>query len=679
VAKHIVDRDRPLDVLTHVVVRGAHLSHYGYPSSHAAVAAALATAAMPYIPRYARRTNWLLVAIVALARIYVGAHFPLDVIGGVALGWSVGALVNLAVGTTCKALDPKLVRAALALANFPVGELTQIVDDGTDTTPFLATAADGRQVFVKALDREHRNADALATIGRYVAFRHFEAESPLATTRQRVEHEALSAAFAAQAGVGVARPLAIAAAASGPSVVVFERIEGRTLCERDDCKLDDATLAALWQELTKLRAARIAHGHLSLDNIMVDNNGAPWIVGFSHAVVGASDRDLTRDVAQLLVATSLVVGPDKAIAAAVNGVGKDAIIEALPMLQPLALASSTRHAARRHKGYVDELRNKAADAVGVEHVKLEEITRVKSRQIIMLAFLFVAVYALLPQLSELSKTVDATRHADITWLVLAAFTSAGTFAAAALSLSGAVLVPLAYGRTFLTQLASSFSNKITPAGLGGMGVNVRYLQRSGVSRTDAVGAVALNGTVGFVVHIVAMIVFVTAFGRTGFGKVHFPSVWLIAVIVVIAASLVGVILETSFGRKHILTPTRRTAHDLWEVLRRPTKAAQMLGGAVLVLASYVVALGLALMAFHAHASWLDVATVYIGGSAVASAAPTPGKIGAVEAALIAGLRGVNVASGPAVAGVLAFRLVTFWLPIAPGYLAFHSLTKRELL
>ena len=50
-----------------------------------------------------------------------------------------------------------------------------------------------------------------------------------------------------------------------------------------------------------------------------------------------------------------------------------------------------------------------------------------------------------------------------------------------------------------------------------------------------------------------------------------------------------------------------------------------------------------------------------------------------EAALIAGLTGVGIASGPAVAGVLAFRLATFWLPIIPGYLAFHSLTRRELL
>jgi len=168
-------------------------------------------------------------------------------------------------------------------------------------------------------------------------------------------------------------------------------------------------------------------------------------------------------------------------------------------------------------------------------------------------------------------------------------------------------------------------------------------------------------------------------GHTGLPSVHLPSGWILLVAVAVLSSLLGIVLETSFGRKHVLLPTERTGRDLLAVVRRPTKAAQLFGGAVLVLSSYVVALGFALTAFHAHASWLDVTTVYLGGSAVASAAPTPGKVGAVEAALIAGLTGVGIASGPAVAGVLAFRLATFWLPIIPGYLAFHHLTRRELL
>lgn len=212
-----------------------------------------------------------------------------------------------------------------------------------------------------------------------------------------------------------------------------------------------------------------------------------------------------------------------------------------------------------------------------------------------------------------------------------------------------------------------------------MGINVRYLVRSGVSKDDAVGAVALNGTVGFVVHIVALVLSAVLLGHTGLPSVHLPNGWVLLVAVAVLLSVVGIVLETSFGRKHILLPSERTGRDLLAVVRRPTKAVQLFSGAILVLASYVVALGFALTAFHAHASWLDVTTVYLGGSAVASAAPTPGKVGAVEAALIAGLTGVGIASAPAVAGVLAFRLATFWLPIIPGYLAFHSLTRRELL
>ena len=462
-------------------------------------------------------------------------------------------------------------------------------------------------------------------------------------------------------------------------MLVLSPIDGRAIGESDAPSIDDATITALWKEVGCLRAARIAHRHLSLDNVMLDVHNQPWIIDFGYAEAGASDRALAQDVAALLGSLALVVGPERAVDPAVATLGKPAVTAALPLIQPLGLATRTRHALRRRHGLLDEVRNHAADAVGAEHVKLEPLTRVRLRSVLTLAGMLVATYVLLPQVGEFHRTLDAARHAEGGWLALTLLVSIGTFLAAALSLSGAVLVPLAFGRTFLAQLASSFANKITPAGLGGMGVNARYLERNGVTKGDALGAVALNGSVGFVVHVVALVLSAVLLGHTGLPSVHLPSGWTLLVAVAVLSSLLGIVLETSFGRKHVLLPTERTGRDLLAVVRRPTKAAQLFGGAVLVLSSYVVALGLALTAFHAHASWLDVSTVYLGGSAVASAAPTPGKVGAVEAALIAGLTGVGIASGPAVAGVLAFRLATFWLPIIPGYLAFHRLTRRELL
>jgi uncharacterized membrane protein YbhN (UPF0104 family) len=54
-------------------------------------------------------------------------------------------------------------------------------------------------------------------------------------------------------------------------------------------------------------------------------------------------------------------------------------------------------------------------------------------------------------------------------------------------------------------------------------------------------------------------------------------------------------------------------------------------------------------------------------------------LGAVEAALVASLTAVGVQTGPAVAGVLTYRLLTFWLPILPGFLALRYLQHREIV
>jgi uncharacterized protein (TIRG00374 family) len=76
---------------------------------------------------------------------------------------------------------------------------------------------------------------------------------------------------------------------------------------------------------------------------------------------------------------------------------------------------------------------------------------------------------------------------------------------------------------------------------------------------------------------------------------------------------------------------------------------------------------------------LPVATVYLAGTAAAAASPTPGGLGAVEAALTAGLNLVGIPFGPAVAGVLTFRLLTYWLPIVPGAIAYRLLLRSSMI
>jgi undecaprenyl-diphosphatase len=99
VVKSAVDRGRPGDLLDEVFLRGEPAVGYGFVSGHSAVAVALATISSHYFGPLGRSLVWSAAAIVCLGRMYVGAHLPLDVLGGAAMGWAVGALVHIALGS----------------------------------------------------------------------------------------------------------------------------------------------------------------------------------------------------------------------------------------------------------------------------------------------------------------------------------------------------------------------------------------------------------------------------------------------------------------------------------------------------------------------------------------------------------------------------------------------------
>jgi len=98
VVKEVVDRGRPATLLHDVAIHGAPATGLGFPSGHAAVAACLMTVADPYLSRPARVVGWTVVVVVAFARVVVGAHLPLDAVGGLLLGWTMGSLTNLTFG-----------------------------------------------------------------------------------------------------------------------------------------------------------------------------------------------------------------------------------------------------------------------------------------------------------------------------------------------------------------------------------------------------------------------------------------------------------------------------------------------------------------------------------------------------------------------------------------------------
>ena len=106
VVKTTVGRGRPGDLLSDVVLRDPAQHGLGFVSGHMAVAAAVATVVAAYTG-----VRWTAIAIFAAAlvgfsRIYVGAHLPLDVVGGAMMGWAIGSLIHFFVLPELTGKDP---------------------------------------------------------------------------------------------------------------------------------------------------------------------------------------------------------------------------------------------------------------------------------------------------------------------------------------------------------------------------------------------------------------------------------------------------------------------------------------------------------------------------------------------------------------------------------------------
>jgi undecaprenyl-diphosphatase len=95
----LVQRERPGTSTPGAIVRGTTpVTGLSFVSGHMILVAGLACVVQPYLRGRWRLAPWATVGVVAFARIYLGAHNPLDVVGGVGIGLIVGGLTNLVLG-----------------------------------------------------------------------------------------------------------------------------------------------------------------------------------------------------------------------------------------------------------------------------------------------------------------------------------------------------------------------------------------------------------------------------------------------------------------------------------------------------------------------------------------------------------------------------------------------------
>ena len=220
---------------------------------------------------------------------------------------------------------------------------------------------------------------------------------------------------------------------------------------------------------------------------------------------------------------------------------------------------------------------------------------------------------------------------------------------------------------------------MTPAAVGGVALNVRYLQRRKIPGPVAVASIAVSQVVALVLHVLLLAVSASITG-TGSDASLKPPTWAYFVVAGLVA-LAGAVLAVPAGRRLVrarLSPTfGQVLPRLLEVAQRPAKLAEGIGGALLLSVAYILCLSACVAAFGGSVSIARIAFVYLTGSALGSIIPTPGGLGAVEAALTAGLTAAGVPGAVAVSAVLLFRLLTFWLPVPVGWTALNYLERQH--
>ena len=200
--------------------------------------------------------------------------------------------------------------------------------------------------------------------------------------------------------------------------------------------------------------------------------------------------------------------------------------------------------------------------------------------------------------------------------------------------------------------------------------------------TDLAGAsVAVSQVMAFVMHMLLLLGLGFAAGTQADFTFKPPRIVVIAVVIiaVIVVSLFAIPQVRRIANDRVAPMLREVGPRLLTVAQRPEKLLEGVGGIIILNLAYIGVLYTSIQAFGGNMSIAVVAVVYLVGATVGQAAPTPGGLGAVEAALTAGLTAAGLDGGIALSAVLLYRLVTFWIPTVPGYWAFTYLTKRGAL
>jgi uncharacterized protein (TIRG00374 family) len=625
-----------------------------YPVTQFAVTIAVAATALPYLSRPLHRLVASLVTLASVAAVVNGSALPVNTI----TGW----ITDLGV---------------------PVEGITRVPRQVWGVEKLSGHDAAGQTIELSVYGRDASDARVLAKLWRFCFYR--DSGPTLILDRlQQVEHEAYLTFVAGRAGVLV--PEVLAAGRFGPSrdaALVTRLPDGPVLAEAGDTVLSDQALDEVLRTVLRLRDARLAHGTLGAETIIVSPAGI-CVRDFRSASASAPDRRLDGDLAAALAALAVRAGAERAAAAAARVLDAGTARAALVHLQRSALDPVTVKALHQHKALLPQLRAAMASAFGIEVPKLAEAKRISWVNLIFGIGTLIGVWAIIGVLADVSASLDVIKGASWGWVALTFVLAQLPIAAEALALDSAVPGQLPYGRCLALETSNTFT-----ALVGGdtavFALRVRFFQRQGYDATAAVSSGAIATTASWtakgLLFLIALPFAAGNFQAPSSSGGHQTAIWIVLAVVLAAGVAIAVVTLVPRLRRLASSKVRPHLVNIWAnvktIATEPRKIAYIATGSVLAQILVAAALGAALHAVGQQASLATILVVMTLASIIGGAVPVPGGLGVVEAGLIAGLTAAGIPQDQAVAAVFIQRLFTAYLPPIWGWATLAWMRRRE--
>ncbi|MFE7974905.1 YbhN family protein [Streptomyces shenzhenensis] len=310
------------------------------------------------------------------------------------------------------------------------------------------------------------------------------------------------------------------------------------------------------------------------------------------------------------------------------------------------------------------------------------LRRLPLRQVLCLAPIVLVTVIAVQHRSVLVEGFGHLRTASWPWLLAAGGATCLTWVAAAVTRQGAVVQPLPKRRLLATQFAAGAANHLLPTGLGSSAVNLRFMAVCGVPLARSSAAVALYllaESVGRVGLLAALLIAFPHALRVG-GLLPAGTLGPLLLIA-------GALLAVAAG---VLALVRRLRTAVWSFLRsalgearsvhtRPSRALALWGGSLAFPALQAAGLAAVGRALDLPVAPAHMALAYLAATVAVALVPTPGGLGSVEAALIVALVAAGGPVAVATAVVLAYRIITVWVPLVPGALTLGALVRLKVI